>query len=301
FAITAYQGRNLQFIPINFNKVSKLNNQDRKKQQVLKRMGSFGDLAFDSKSQLPKVDFSGLNQNKVHTPSWDVARNKVLRSLEDYGGFEVVYDKIGTEICMGLLGRAVPELFAQNEDTELGNPTQVPLHGAWMYKEGFPFLGIQLANLDSEAAMEEHVNTIWPQGNTYFRNTVWNYAVQMQEIILMIHRMILQGLGLEHLYEPHIESLTYSMRFSKYCEKMSNNKNEIVLPPHKDPNYLSIICQQNLDGLEVEASNGEWIHVSPLPNSFTVLLGESFMAWSNGRLKAQLTELKWMGRRRDIL
>ncbi|KAG0467565.1 hypothetical protein HPP92_019145 [Vanilla planifolia] len=43
-------------------------------------MGSFGDLAFDSKSQLPKVDFSGLNQNKVHTPSWDVARNKVLRS-----------------------------------------------------------------------------------------------------------------------------------------------------------------------------------------------------------------------------
>ncbi|KAG0467563.1 hypothetical protein HPP92_019143 [Vanilla planifolia] len=163
-----YQWWNLEFIPMNLSKLGMLNIQD-KTNQVLKRMVSLGDVDSYSKSQLPKVDFSGLNQTKLGTPSWVWARNEVLRALKYYGGFEVVYDPIGTQICEGLLGRAVPELFAQKGSTELVSPTQVPLHGPWIYTEGTPFLGIQLANLDSASAMEEHVNSIWPQGNTYFR------------------------------------------------------------------------------------------------------------------------------------
>ncbi|KAG0466869.1 hypothetical protein HPP92_018449 [Vanilla planifolia] len=161
-----------------------------------------------------------------------------------------------------------------------------------MYKKGFPFLSLQLADLSSLTAVEKFTSTIWPQGNSYFSNTVWNYAVQMQELIQMIHRMILEGLGLDYLYDTFIESVTYSMRLSKYHDDNSTHKTDVALPSHKDPNCLSIIGQHKLDGLEVERSNGEWIHVSPLPNSFTVLLGEVLMAWSNGRFRAATHRVK---------
>ncbi|KAH0465214.1 hypothetical protein IEQ34_005317 [Dendrobium chrysotoxum] len=55
---------------------------------------------------------------------------------------------------------------------------------------------------------------------------------------------------------------------------------KVVLPSHKDPNYISIISQPNIGGLEMETSNGEWISTNPIKNSFTVLIGEAFMITS---------------------
>ncbi|PKU74830.1 Gibberellin 2-beta-dioxygenase 7 [Dendrobium catenatum] len=49
----------------------------------------------------------------------------------------------------------------------------------------------------------------------------------------------------------------------------------IALPPHKDPNYIGIVCQHNVEGLELENTCGEWIKAKPFTNSFTVLVGEA--------------------------
>ncbi|KAG0469183.1 hypothetical protein HPP92_018511 [Vanilla planifolia] len=178
------------------------------------RMGSLGDVDSYSKSQLPKVDFSGLNQTKLGTPSWVWARNEVLRALKYYGGFEVVYDPIGTQICEGLLGRAVPELFAQKGSTELVSPTQVPLHGPWIYTEGTPFLGIQLANLDSASAMEEHVNSIWPQGNTYFRQ-----KESMSRNFKMLDRLLLG----EELRQSFSEEFVVDFQWNKVIDSFETS------------------------------------------------------------------------------
>ncbi|XP_020600074.1 probable 2-oxoglutarate-dependent dioxygenase AOP1.2 [Phalaenopsis equestris] len=111
----------------------------------------------------------------------------------------------------------------------------------------------------------------------------------MHELINMIHRMILEGLGLEDHYDSHMKSLAYSIRFSNYYKNEFDNGTNLALPSHKDPNFVSIICPHGVEGLEVEAAGatgGEWIRTTNMTNSFIVLVGEAFKAWSNGRLHA---------------
>lgn len=254
-------------------------------------MGSLGGIC-KSELELPKVNLSGLDIFKLDTKAWIEAREAIAQALELNGAFEVVYDKVNTELRNTLLGLATPELFAMQIMEKLHDNTALPFHGWLLQKPGFPFLAQQIIEPYFLSAVQEYANTIWPRGNDSFCNTTWSYAEYMQELIQIIHRMILESLGLENHYDSHIKSLTYSMRLTGYNKDISNKRVGIVKPSHKDPNYVSIICQHKVNGLEVETFDGEWIRATPSSNSFTVLLGEAFMAWTNGRLKAPKHRVK---------
>ncbi|KAK8950201.1 Gibberellin 20 oxidase 1-D [Platanthera guangdongensis] len=249
----------------------------------------------NTKLELPQVEFSGLDSTRHDEKAWAKARAKVARALENYGGFEAVYDRVGTPLRDDLLGRAIPELFSVPELATSHDSTKIPYHGAWFQKKGYPFLSLQLTDPNSLAAIRDYSDAIWPDGNGFFCDTAWKYASHMQELVQIIHRMILESLGLNDHYDSHIESLTYSMRLSKYNDDPSLKKSKLVLPSHKDPNFISIISQHKLEGLEVETFDGHWIHVAPKPHAFVVLLGEAFMAWSNGRFKAPKHHVKMDG------
>ncbi|MBA0618715.1 hypothetical protein Godav_028017 [Gossypium davidsonii] len=50
---------------------------------------------------------------------------------------------------------------------------------------------------------------------------------------------------------------------------------------------MTLLCQLNeVQGLEILNKNGEWMNINPSPNSFVVMLGESFSVWLNGRLSS---------------
>ncbi|XP_028547787.1 2-oxoglutarate-dependent dioxygenase AOP3-like, partial [Dendrobium catenatum] len=230
-----------------------------------------------SEFELPKVDLSGLDLTCLHDKTWAEARENIAHALKKFGCFEVVYDQVGPELRGGLLGQVIPELFKVPDVEKLINPSQVPYHGFLFQKEGFPFLSLKIFELSSKNNVQDFSNMIWPQGNAFFSNLVWNYAIHMKELLQMIHKMVLEILGLEDHYNSHIESIDYSMRFTKYYNDLSEKGTKIVMPSHKDPNYISIIGQHNIGGLEIETSNGEWISTTPIKNSFTVLLGEAFM------------------------
>ncbi|KAK8925760.1 Gibberellin 20 oxidase 1-B [Platanthera zijinensis] len=246
----------------------------------------------NSKLELPQVEFSGLDLAQHDEKAWSTARAKMVRALENYGGFEAVYNRVGTQLRDDLLGRAVPEFFVVPELEKLHNPTEVPYHGFWFQKKGFPFLSYQLSDPNSLAAIQDYSGVIWPEGNTFFCNAAWKYASHMQELVQMIHMMILESLDLKDQYDSHIKSLTYSMRLSKYNDDIFVKKDKLVLPSHKDPNFVSIISQHKLEGLQVETFDGQWIHVAAKPHAFVVLLGEAFMAWSNGRFQAPKHHVK---------
>lgn len=236
--------------------------------------------------ELPKVDLSGLDITKFNEKTWAIARLAIAHALKTYGGFEVIYNEVSPKLRNELLGVAVPELFTMPAASKLSDSKQLPYHGIFLNKPGFPFSALQLTNPNALPAIQEYANIFWPQGNNFFCNTVLNYAKHMQELMQIIHRMILESLGLEGHYDSHIKSLSYSIRFANYYKDISDRGNTVALPIHKDPNYVSIICQHNVEGLEVENTCDEWIETKPLTNSFTVLLGEAFKAWTNGRLHA---------------
>ncbi|KAH7660150.1 Iron/ascorbate family oxidoreductases protein [Dioscorea alata] len=92
----------------------------------------------------------------------------------------------------------------------------------------------------------------------------------------------LVGWGAEKHFESLVKSMTHIMRMSEYGPPPVNQETMVAMTTHKDMNLLTIICQHHGQGLELQTKSGDRFRASPC--SFTVIIGESFEAWSNGRL-----------------
>ncbi|XP_057513217.1 probable 2-oxoglutarate-dependent dioxygenase AOP1 [Actinidia eriantha] len=61
----------------------------------------------------------------------------------------------------------------------------------------------------------------------------------------------------------------------------------IGLIPHTDKNFLTILCQNEVQGLEVlSRESGNWVRLMIPQGFFVILVGDSLKAWSNGKLHA---------------
>jgi isopenicillin N synthase-like dioxygenase len=88
--------------------------------------------------------------------------------------------------------------------------------------------------------------------------------------------MIFQSLGIEKYLGFHLESLIYGVRLSSYGG-LPTEEAKVSLPVHVDPNLITIICQNGVEGLDVCTTDEEWFQVAPSPGTFTVMIGESMM------------------------
>ncbi|KAK6143564.1 hypothetical protein DH2020_023912 [Rehmannia glutinosa] len=79
----------------------------------------------------------------------------------------------------------------------------------------------------------------------------------------------------------------YLVRFQKY-DAPKSNETKLGLDSHTDKKIVVTILYGNeVKGLEVLTKDGKyWINAEPSKNSFIVMIGESFHAWTNGRLHA---------------
>ncbi|KAI4337364.1 hypothetical protein L6164_015792 [Bauhinia variegata] len=65
-----------------------------------------------------------------------------------------------------------------------------------------------------------------------------------------------------------------------------NKESNQGLVPHTDKSSLTILCQNEVQGLEVLSKQGKWIPLNIPRGVFVVIVGDVLKAWSNGRLHA---------------
>jgi len=130
---------------------------------------------------------------------------------------------------------------------------------------------------------ESFTNLLWPEGNPMFCKTVQSFSEKLSEFDQIIRRMILESLGVERYLEEHMESTNYLLRVMKY-KGPQTSETKLGLNAHTDKNIVTILHQNQVDGLEVETKDGEWINIKPSQGSFIVMIGDSLNAWTNGRL-----------------
>ncbi|KAH7686603.1 Iron/ascorbate family oxidoreductases protein [Dioscorea alata] len=234
----------------------------------------------ETEQQLRKINFSGL---VAGTLEWNAVREEVMNALHVYGSFEAVYDPLqDPKLREKVFKKGITELFDL--------PVEVKSRSA-SYRSK-----LYISNVESIFIYEENKESIpsytalmWPQGNTHFCETMERYVEALKELDQMIKKMIMEGLGVEDKYDDEmIQKTEYSLSASHYkSEEEGDHKDDHqYLGVHTDPHFVTIVGQDEVDGLEVLIKSGQWIR--PAPFSFIVLVGDSMEAWTNGRIQATI-------------
>ncbi|KAK4395281.1 putative 2-oxoglutarate-dependent dioxygenase AOP1.2 [Sesamum angolense] len=239
----------------------------------------------ESCMKLPVIDFSNLKQDSS-TPTWASTKAQVRAALEEYGCFEAVFDQIPPTLRQSTID-GIKQLFDLPLQTKLRNRSNKPYHG---YVGQYPMvplyesLGIEDAL--SPGKTDSFSNLMWPEdGNPTFSKSIESFSEQLSELDKVVRRMVVESLGLEKYMDEHMESTDYLVRVQKYDAPQSA-ETKLGLTSHTDKNIVTILHQNEVEGLEVLTRDGQWIAADPSHNSFIVMIGESFFAWTNGRLHA---------------
>jgi len=96
----------------------------------------------------------------------------------------------------------------------------------------------------------------------------------VSELDQIVRRMIVESLGLEKYLDEHMNSTNYLLRVMKY-KGPQTTETKLGLTAHTDKNMVTILYQNQVDGLELQTKDGCWIDLKPTPDSFIVMIGDS--------------------------
>jgi len=113
--------------------------------------------------------------------------------------------------------------------------------------------------------------------------TIQSYSEQLAELDQTIRRMIVESLGVEKYMNEHMNSTNYILRLMKY-KPPQNNETETGLSAHTDKKSLTILYQDQVNGLQVLTKDGQWKNLDPTPNTFTVIVGDSLHVSSSNSM-----------------
>jgi isopenicillin N synthase-like dioxygenase len=66
----------------------------------------------------------------------------------------------------------------------------------------------------------------------------------------------------------------------------SMGKDQFGVSSHTDFGLLTVLCQDEVGGLQVQDINGEWFHAPPIPNTIIVNVADLLSRWTGGEYKS---------------
>ncbi|KAL1551444.1 putative 2-oxoglutarate-dependent dioxygenase AOP1 [Salvia divinorum] len=235
--------------------------------------------------KLAVIEFTDKSTNP-ETESWSETCKKVVDALEEYGCFVAVYDKLTQEMHKQVF-ESLQSLFSLPTQTKVQNKSSKPLYG---YVGQIPFLplfeSMGIDDAHTVQGVQDFSNVMWPNGNPAFCENLVAYTKLAAELEKIVVQMVFESYGVGKHHESYVGSANYLCRVMKYREpKIGENKMAFV--SHTDKSFMSTIHQNQVDGLEIKAKDGEWFGVHGLsPSSVIVMAGDAIMAWSNSRIKS---------------
>ncbi|KAK6125162.1 hypothetical protein DH2020_041095 [Rehmannia glutinosa] len=228
------------------------------------------------------------------TNSWKSTSDSV-QALELYGCFVVAYDNnISSELYEETFD-LMEELFGLPIETKRRNTSEIPgfgYSGSFSFMPHLEYLGFENGGI-FEAA-KKFTSLMWPHGHDKFCETIYSYCKLLLELDHTVMKMVGSSYNLEKYMDPLIQSSFYMTRVMKY-HSPGENKSDIGILPHRDKSFMAIIGSNEVKGLQIETRDGDWIDFEPSPGKFIVIVGEPFMAWSNGRIYCPLHKVTAIG------
>ncbi|XP_047313276.1 probable 2-oxoglutarate-dependent dioxygenase AOP1 [Impatiens glandulifera] len=239
---------------------------------------------------LPTIDFSVENSNPGKS-CWHSTSLKVRRALEDHGCFIATYNQISPNDLFDSLR----DLFDLPLETKAKNVSDKPFHGYFSNRPTAPLLeSLGIEDAASPDSVKRFTSLMWPNGNQSFWENMRTYTKVVSDLTQMVVRMIFESYNVEKYYNSHVNSTTYLLRLLRYRQPQKNESN-VGADVHTDKGFITVLHQDQVNGLEVRTKDNKWIDVNFPPSSFVVMAGDGLLAWSNGRVHAPLHKVIMKG------
>lgn len=127
----------------------------------------------------------------------------------------------------------------------------------------------------------------WPSALPELREVVLAWQAEALRVSREVLRALAAALGQPEVYfdgwfdaeaAVHVKIVHYPPRQTPASDQGVGS--------HKDYGYLALLQQDDVGGLQVQASDGSWIDATPMPGTFVFNIGEMLEIATQGYLKA---------------
>lgn len=151
-------------------------------------------------------------------------------------------------------------------------------------------IGSELEAIDDTSAapwLRLQGPNLWPTDLPDFRPTVLEWQQELTKVAIELLEAFALALGQDkNVFAPIYEgSPNEHLKIIRYPGRDAALSAQGV-GAHKDSGFLTLLRQDEIGGLQVEAENGTWIDAVPIEGTFVVNIGEILELASNGYLRA---------------
>ena len=128
----------------------------------------------------------------------------------------------------------------------------------------------------------------WPAFLPDMQMHAMSYFHHAHRVAQHMMRGFALGLGLEDDFFLRSCSRPLSRASFVYYPAQSENMREdrYGVGPHTDFGVLTVLCQDDVGGLQVEDVNGDWIHAPPIEGTLIVNVADLLSRWTDGAYKS---------------
>lgn len=236
--------------------------------------------------QIPLIDCDAMQRSEAQIAA------DIDSALADIGFMAVTR--------LGVTDAAVETLFQTSQRFFAGNAESKARCAYTAALENFGYQGMRVEALDPErpADLKETFtmrnltansipNERWP--DTAFRDAVRDFFDEAMQSAKRLQRLLALALDVsqEFFVQCHGgENITLRLLRYPPVPLESIDEAQMGAGAHTDYGMLTLLFQDDVGGLQVQADNEVWIDVQPQPGTIIINSGDLLERWSNGRYRS---------------
>jgi isopenicillin N synthase-like dioxygenase len=128
----------------------------------------------------------------------------------------------------------------------------------------------------------------WPQELPELRATAMQFFDQADQVARNLLKGFATGLGLNPQFFLRTCNLPMSRAAFVYypAQKKQHSSQQCGVAPHTDFGVLTVLCQDDVGGLQVQNAQGRWVNAPPIPGTLVVNVGDLLSRWTNGEYRS---------------